>query len=186
MHKSHDRKRKYTLRKPQWALILLMIAVVLFGAFILIKAAVAPDRDSTAGAQGTDGAPVKTMPQLAEANYEQWLSAAMVVGLSMEYPDFELTGIYAASETALENKETSDGVYVFFTSGGESKVLYSIALEKERNESGTRDIYTNILGFASFDLVELESVDNSALKQILLDEIEELITQSMLVSIYTH
>jgi hypothetical protein len=42
------------------------------------------------------------------------------------------------------------------------------------------------VGFATFDPVEPESVDISAMKQISLEEIGELIAQSMLVSIYTH
>lgn len=189
MGTTNNRKRKQMPRQP-WPAILLLIAVFLLGEFILTKVwepgATDPGLQSGSDAQGTQNVPAQTMPQQAKADYEKWLSAAMVVGLSMEYPDFELTGIYTASETALENKKSSEGVYIFFTSGGKTQGLYGVALEQERTESGTRDISTNTVGFATFDPVEPESVDISAMKQISLEEIGELIAQSMLVSIYTH
>jgi hypothetical protein len=189
MGTTQNGKRRQMPKKP-WPAILLLIAVILLGGFILTKVLQSgvtdPGLQSGTGAQGTQGIPAQTMPQQAEADYEKWLSAAMVVGLSMEYPDFVLTGIYTASETALENKKSSEGVYIFFTSGGKTQGLYGVALERERTESGTRDISTNTVGFATFDLVEPESVDVSAMKQIFLEEIGELIAQSVLVSIYTH
>lgn len=190
MGRSYNRKRKNTHKKPLKPVLLLLAAMILLGIFILIKVLNSSGADhggeTGIGVQGTQDTTVHTMPQQVKADYEKWLSAAMVVGLSMEYPDFELIGIYTMTETAMESKEKSDGVYIIFTSEGKVSALHSVALKKERTESGTRDISTNNLGFATFDLVKPESVDTSSMKQILLEEIGELIAQSMLVSIYTH
>lgn len=128
--------------------------------------------------------PTIVIQQQADAEYEKWLAAAMVVCVSMEYPDFELEGIYAASATALADKFDSDGAYIIFSSGGTRMALHSVALEAERSTAGTKDISTEAMGYATFDLVDPASVDTSALMAIELDELSELIAQSVLVSIY--
>lgn len=127
-----------------------------------------------------------TLPQLEEASYENWLAAAMVVGISMEYSDFEISGIYTATETELEDKKNSDGVYLFFKTVNETLVLHSEYLAGERAAAGTRDISSQVLGFASFDLVDSATVNTEGMRQIRLEELSKLIDQSMLVSIYTH
>lgn len=125
-----------------------------------------------------------TLPQMKEASYEQWLSAGMVVGLSMEYPDFELRGIWVAGETALEDKMNSRGAVVLFTSGGEELALRSAPLEEGRKTPGTMDLSTQTLGFATFDVTAAGSVNTAGMKEVALDDLTELIEQSMLVSLY--
>lgn len=130
--------------------------------------------------------PPETMPKQAQADYENWLAAAMVVCVSMEYPDFNLEGIYTSSATSLEGKYDSDGVYIVFTSGGNRIAIHSAALEQERGTAGTKDISTETIGFASFDFVSPADLDLHKLKSIPLETLSELISQSLLISIYTH
>lgn len=124
--------------------------------------------------------------QQKDAEYERWLAAAMLVCVSIDYPDFEPEAIYAASGTALTDKFSSDGAYIIFTSGGERLAIHSVALENERTEAGTTDISTEVIGFATFDRVDPEKVDAAALDPIALEELSELISQSLLISIYKH
>ena len=122
----------------------------------------------------------------ADAEYEKWLSAALVVCVSMEYPDFQIDGIYAASATSLDDKFTSDGAYIIFTSDGSQMAYHAKALEAERTEAGTVDISTEAIGFATFDSIDAASIDTSKTEPIALEDLDELISQSLLVSIYTH
>lgn len=129
--------------------------------------------------------PPDDIVQKADADYEQWLSAAMIVCVSMEYPDFELDGVYAASSTTLEDKYSSDGAYIVFTTGGTKIAIHSRALENERTDSGTVDISSEMVGYATFDRVDPASLDVSSLEELTMDELSELISQSLLVSIYS-
>lgn len=123
--------------------------------------------------------------QQAEAEYEKWLGASLLICVSMEYPDFELEGIYAASATDMEDKLSSDGAYIVFTSGGTRMAIHSVALEAERTEPGTCDISTEAIGYATFDRVDPASIDVEAMESLALEELSELISQSLLVSIYS-
>lgn len=124
--------------------------------------------------------------QQKDAEYERWLAAAMLVCVSIDYPDFEPEAVYAASGTALSDKFSSDGAYIIFTSGGERLAIHSVALENERTEAGTTDISTEVIGFATFDRVDPANVDAASLDPIALEELSELISQSLLISIYKH
>lgn len=128
--------------------------------------------------------PTFVIQQQKEADYEKWLSAAQIVCVSMEYPDFMLEGVYAASSTSLENKSSSKGSYIVFTSGGERMAIHSLPLEAERSQSGTTDVSTEIIGYATFDRVDPASIDLSSMEMLVVDELSELIAQSLLVSIY--
>ena len=132
--------------------------------------------------------PVEPMEvtERADATYEQWLAAGTVVALSMQYPDFELDGIYLTGETELSDKAESEGVYVVFTADGAQQAVHTSPLEEERTESGTIDLYTMDLGFAAFELVDAAAVDTASLQQVEIGDLEELISQSLLVSLYEH
>lgn len=129
--------------------------------------------------------PTSPLAQQTEADYEKWLGAALVVCVSMEYPDFELEGVYAASSTALADKFSSDGAYILFTSGGSSMAIHAAALTEERTDRGTTDISTETIGYATFDPVDPTSVDWSALEALDVEELSDLIAQSLLVRIYS-
>ena len=152
----------------------------------------------TGGEQEETTAPTETQPheidsptptvvivERADAEYEKWLSAAMIVCVSMEYPDFQLEGVYAASATALEDKFASDGAYILFSSGGTRMAIHSSALEGERTAPGTMDISTEIIGYATFDQTDPASLNLSSMEQLALEDLSELISQSLLISIYT-
>lgn len=121
-----------------------------------------------------------------EASYEQWLAGGMVVAISMEFPEFELMDIYLAGETDVSNKDDSEGVYVIFNTEGERLMAHSKSIAEERDVQGATDLYTEYLGFATFDLVEANVEKLQGYKRIELDELQELISQSLLVSIYQH
>ena len=121
-----------------------------------------------------------------KASYERWLAAGMVTAISMEYQEFEIEGIYLASETELNRFKDSQGAYVIFTSGGVERAIYSKPMDEERNEVGTKDLYTRNLGFATFDNIAVDSINREQFQSIELGEIQELISQSVLVSIYEH
>ena len=128
--------------------------------------------------------PTVNIVQQADAEYEKWLASTMVMCVSMEYPDFELEGIYAASATALENKFDSQGAYIVFTTGGNRICIHSKALEAERTAPGTKDISSETIGYATFDQLDPNSVDFSSFEKINLEDLSELFAQSLLVSIY--
>lgn len=127
-----------------------------------------------------------TLPQQVDAEYEKWLASAMVMGISMDYVDFEIKGIYSTSATKLADKANSDGVYVVFTADGTEYALYSSPIAEERTEAGTNDISSMTTGFATFDLVDLSAVPTDSLVQYTMDDLQETIAQSMLVSVYYH
>ena len=114
----------------------------------------------------------------ADASYERWLAAGVVVGVSLQYPEFEFTGIYLAPE--------NESVYVVFECGGEEIAIHSKPIEEERTEAGTKDLYTEDLGYASFDEVDVESIAKDECETVEIDELSELISQSMLVTVYEH
>ena len=119
----------------------------------------------------------ETMPEI-DATYEQWLAAAMFLVMPLEYPDFQLEGIYAASQTELDQKSSSQGVYFCFQSGGEQVWIHSAPLQGNRSEKGTTDLHTAQLGYASFDRVE--AVDVSAMTELTLADLAEPMTYTML------
>lgn len=122
----------------------------------------------------------------ADASYEKWLAAAMVTAVSMQYADFTIDGIYLTGETDVASKENSQGAYVMITSGDEQIVIQSKPLEEERVETKTIDLYTRDLGFSTFDTVDAVSMDMSSFQEITMDDLGELISQSLLVSLYEH
>lgn len=127
-----------------------------------------------------------TLPQQVDAEYEKWLASAMVMGISMDYTDFEIKGVYATSATKLSNKADSQGVYVVFTAGGTDYAIFSKPIEGERTEAGTNDISSMTTGFATFDLVDVAEVPTDSLVQYTMDDLQDTIAQSMLVSVYYH
>lgn len=205
-------KGKYTRAKPtkvnrKYAVTIIVLtavlAVLLIGLLLLRhmdaggQGSTAPTQEpgtsapteTTSGetepAQTVQTQPPVTVPQRVEGDYEQWLAAGMVLAVSMEYPDFEIRGIYIASKTAQYQKMLSDGAYILFTSGGEEILIQSLPLEEERSEAGTSDLYTMDLGFATFDRVAADSVDLDAMTRLQLADLTEMIQQTMLPSLYS-
>ena len=97
----------------------------------------------------------------------------------------ELEEAYVASETQLNSHDESEGAYVKFKSDGETIVIHSRPLDEERSEKGTIDFHSQTLGFATFDVVGDVSSEEGV-KSIDLNSLNELISKSMLVSLYEH
>lgn len=121
-----------------------------------------------------------------DAPYEHWLAAAVITGISIEYPDFELGEIYAVGETNLEEAEKSEGIYVVFTSSGEEKCVYSVPLDEARSEAGAVDITSSVIGFASFEVTSVDSIDVSRYNVIEIEDLNTMIEQSEQVAVYTN
>ena len=126
------------------------------------------------------------IPEKREASYEQWLAAGMIMATSMYYGEVEITEIHITGETDLEDKFDSQGVLISFIENGSESVIWSKPLEEERQEQGTLDIYTADLGFATFDTVEKMPANLDNYKKMEISDFSELISQSLLVSIYEH
>lgn len=122
----------------------------------------------------------------SDASYERWLAAGIVTAVSMQYPDFEIEGIYLTGETDSADRMQSGGAYVIFTADGTETAVQSMPLEAERTDAGTTDLYTRDLGFATFDVVDPAQIDTGSCVEVSMDELEELISQSLLVSLYEH
>ena len=121
-----------------------------------------------------------------DASYEEWLAAGAVTAFSLYYPDFEFEEILFVSETELNVRRESKGVYICFVTGGEKVVIHSKPLDKERTKAGTVDLYSQDLGFATFDTVDAGGIKDGDYESIGVKQLDTLISQSMLVSLYEH
>lgn len=136
-------------------------------------------QDPTSQPEQTD--PIPTMDE--GAPYEDRLAAAMVIGISMQYAEFEFDGIYAASETSMGNYMNSAGAYVVFRGDGQWLALRSQPIAAERSDKGTADLYLPALGYATYELVDPQTVPGTGLRELQLEDLEELILQSTQVTI---
>ncbi len=135
---------------------------------------------ATEGSQ-TNTAPVPTLGN--EDPYENWLASAMIIGISMQYPDFEFLGIYTASQTPIADHDSSMGAYVVFKGNGETLALQSTPLSEERGDRGTSDLYVPAIGYATYDLIDPDSIPLAGLTELKIEALEELIIASSQVSI---
>ena len=125
-------------------------------------------------------------PSERDEIYEERLAAGMVTGLSMLYPDAQITGIYLASESGMDAADNSQGVYITFLLSESPAAVRSLPLTAEREETGTTDIYTPELGFAAFDGMDPAQVPAQQCRKIGVEDIGGLIAQTQLVSVYIH
>lgn len=125
-----------------------------------------------------------TVPTVGnEDPYEQCLVSAMIVGVSMQYGDYEFLGIYTASDTPVYAHESSKGAYLIFNGDGQKLALKAVPLDGERPDRGTADIYVAALGYATYELVDPDSVPVGSLKEHKLEDLVDLISAYSLVSI---
>lgn len=122
----------------------------------------------------------------AEASYEKWLAAEMIIAISLQYSEYEFKEIYLASDTELSNYMSSEGVYIILNINEEEIAFQAKPIAYEREILGTIDLYTEDLGFAAFEEIAVENIDTKNLVSVELDELSDLISQSILVSIYEH
>ena len=124
--------------------------------------------------------------QQVTVEYEKWLAAAMVVGVSIEYPDFELVDICTETCKELTDSQSSKGVYILFKSSGTEMAVYGVPLEQERTTSGTIDISTMNMGFATFDMVDVNQIPKVGFISYTMEDLEDTISQTMQLSLYYH
>ena len=134
----------------------------------------------TEGISG-DTSPIPTLGD--QEPYENWLASAMIIGISMQYSDFDFLGIYTASQTPVEAHDSSKGAYVVFTADGKSMALKSVPLTGERGDRGTSDLYVPAIGYATYDLIDPTAVPVASLTELTIESLEELIIASSQVSI---
>ena len=124
--------------------------------------------------------------QQVTVEYEKWLAAAMVVGVSIEYPDFELVDICTETCKELTDSQSSKGVYILFKSSGTEMAVYGVPLEQERTTPGTIDISTMNMGFATFDMVDVNQIPKVGFISYTMEDLEDTISQTMQFSLYYH
>lgn len=129
--------------------------------------------------------PVTTPQQRADGSYEQWLAAAGIFGVTMEYPEFQLLGIYAPGQTPVENRQSSAGVYIHILFEDQPLLIHCAPLSAERSAKGTTDIYTRELGYNTFDLVDASAVALDTMPQLQMQELEIYFEQTILPSLYS-
>ncbi|MCD7946467.1 MAG: hypothetical protein LUF81_07680 [Clostridiales bacterium] len=169
----------------------------------------AGDSDETEGLNETDGADAAEEEEMAESDdgqsgdessvsdaeleletqeeapYEHWLAAAVISGISMNYPDFEAVSYYASGTAELSGADASGGIYVLFTSDGEQLCIYAVPLQEERSEAGTVDVYSEVVGYATFDMVSASDIP-AEYTEITIENLNDLITQSVRVMLCEH
>lgn len=173
-------------KKVFFAIVVLVAAVLVTAAVILGKNGGSLSKKEKNASETEERTGTVEVVKKEEAFYEEWLAAAAVMAVSMQYSDFSVPDVYLTSETELTDKNNSSGVYIHFMSGGEEIWLKVKPLEEERSEIGTRDLYTKELGFSTFDEVEGSGLDTEQWKSVTLEELERLIVQSLLVTVYEH
>lgn len=166
------------MKNIKWIVLIAVIVLVTFLAIWLIAI---KDNGSGNGTEATE-----TTEKEEGDPYERWLSAAAIISLTMQEEGFEVQGTYYHSTNSVKNKAQSEGVYLFYTIEGEMYCRYVKPLEAERTEPGTMDLSTKALGFATYDLVDATMVDVTGWTKETVEDLTELIKQSMLVSIYEH
>lgn len=124
--------------------------------------------------------PTITVEEKNPGSYEQWLAAAVVQGVYMYYEDAQILEIYLASDTDISAKAESEGVYVKFISEGKELLCQSLPQTGERKTAGTCDIYTAELGYNSFDVVDLATVDIKNMTLVSMADLEMFIDQTVL------
>ena len=187
-NRKRKKKRRYIKKRKLWPVIVGVIVVLMMAASIVIYVMTSGSSsdDSQENASSDDVPEVNLeLEDQVEAPYEHWLSAAVLTGISIEYPSFEPGEFYIAGETKIEDKASSEGIYVTFSVEGEEKCIRSIPLDTERSDAETKDIYSEVIGFATFEEVDASEIPEGFFAMDI-DNIDELVTQSTRVAVYSH
>lgn len=186
-----QRKEKEHQKRSLIAVIVIVLLILVTAALVLFwwlnrnDGENADNGQSSSAEEAQDTGSSIELEERTVASYERWLAAAVLTGISMEYPDFESVSFYFANETDLSDKASSAGIYVTFTVNGEEKCIRSLPLEAERNDAGTRDLSSEVINFASFDEVSASEIP-AEYSAVEIADINELIMQSARVMVYTH
>lgn len=91
----------------------------------------------------------------------------------------------SAAWDGLDNHEDSAGVYVTFSVDGEAMCIHAIPLDGERSDIGTKDVYSEAVGFVTFEEVDPAAIPEE-FSAVDVENMDELITQSTRVAVYAH
>ena len=163
----------------------MLILVLVLGVYLIQSGKVDSDKTNAAKAS-YDVSDEKNLMDEDESAGDDITISSVVTAISLSYPDFELQEILTATKSGLDEMEQSEGVYVKFNSGGETIIIHSKPLVTERTEKGTIDLHEQKLGFATFDTVTANTLKGKELTAIDVNALSELITESLLVSLYEH
>ncbi|MBQ6889617.1 MAG: hypothetical protein IJN53_01135 [Oscillospiraceae bacterium] len=133
-----------------------------------------------------DNIPTVEIQDQAQGSYEQWLAAAAYNGGYMLHMEANQMHIYVASETDMANKADSLGVYLSVEENGVQYLYQCLPLEEERTQAGTVDLSTQDLGYATFDAIEIGSVDLSGMTELNEVDLQIYIDQTMLPTLTIH
>lgn len=195
-------KRSSKINKNQ-LILLSVLAVVLLGllvaVFVLKDSAQDPPVPTlqTSATQNhpstgeTDPTDIQTQPtivleQRVEGSYEQWLAAAGMYGVTMQYPEGLPVGIYAPANTLFENRSQSSGVYIRVQMPDTELLVHCKPLDAERTEKGTVDLYTKELGYNTFDEIPLSGVELSAMEELKFEDLIPYMDQTLLATVLEH
>lgn len=138
--------------------------------------------DTTAVTVPVDTNPVVPQDRV-EGTYEQWLAAASVqVTTMLMYPDCQVKGVYALSETDFDKKMDSKGVAIQIINAGSELWILSTPLEEERSLANTMDLKAAGIGFNTYD--EVDPLSLPPVIQLDMVDLQPYIDQTMLPSIY--
>lgn len=119
-----------------------------------------------------------------DAPYEYWLAAAAITCISMNEPDFSEDRIYIAGETENGKRMESQGIYVTYQSEGEAKCVQVKPIEEARTEAGTKDLYSEMTGYASYEETEETAINRDVFHVVEIEDMNTLIGQSEKVTLY--
>ncbi len=131
---------------------------------------------------GTTG----STPKIPQASYERWLAAHEYLLVYLLYQPSGEPEIYLTGETELANKSQSGGVYIRLTLEDGVVLLESKPLAAERTEKGTRDVSAPMIGYATFDEVDPQSVDLSGMEKLEFSQLKELTDAALLPALSEH
>lgn len=135
---------------------------------------------------GQNADPTGTSAVVTGTSYEKWLAAHEYTLVYLVYQPTVEPEFYLASETAMEYKSYSGGVYIRLTLEDRVVLLESKPLDAERTEKGTRDVSAPMIGYATFDEVDPKSVDLSKMEKLSFDELSELTDEVLLPALSEH
>lgn len=189
------KKKSEKTNAAKWVVLAAVAVLALLVVLILLLgpekkdnlSGTTPGESQTQGTtpqESTTPRPTIQIIDMIDGTYEQWLGAAGLMGTLMGYPGCTDQTVYFLSETDLDDKMSSQGVYLTLTYEAEQIVLHLKPLEAERTEAGTTDVYCQQTGFATWDVVE--NVDLAGLTPVTIPELEDYLEQVILPGLYQH
>lgn len=175
-----NRQKKTIFAVVACAVVIVIAAVLIL--YILLKEE--KQEDESDNARVHEFEPYVEDFERMDADYEQWLAASVITCISMESPDFTLGDVYASAQTTIDNRMESQGVYVMYETGGETCCIQSVPLEQGRTDQpGTKDVYSEYIGYATFDQIPADTVDTGGWHIVDMQELNTLIEQSVRVTL---